>query len=102
MAYEVIFTPEANRHLAKIYEYIEGESSPETAQRFTNSIVDYCNGFSIFPNRGTQRDDLRHGLRIVGFRRRGVIAIAVKTNRVFIIGVFYGGQDYEAALLPDE
>ena len=102
MEYEVIFTPEANRHLAKLYEFIEGELSPETAQRFTNSIVDYCNGFSTFPHRGTQRDDLRHGLRIVGFRRRGVIAIVVRTNQVFIIGVFYGGQDYETALRPDE
>jgi plasmid stabilization system protein ParE len=46
--YEVIFTPEANRHLAKLYEFIEGESSPETAQRFTNSIVDIAMDFRSF------------------------------------------------------
>lgn len=75
MKYEVIFTLEADAHLGNIYEYIRGESSPETAQRFTDSIVNYCNGFSTFPNRGTLRDDLRPGLRVVGFRRRGAIVI---------------------------
>lgn len=102
MEYKVIFTPEADVHLGNIYEHIKDKSSPETAQRFTDSIVDYCNGFSTFPNRGTLRDDLRPGLRIVGFRRRGAIAIKVLADRIFIIGVFYGGQDYEAALRLDE
>ena len=92
----------SQRASGKDYEYIEGESSPETAQRFTHSIVDYCSGFSIFPHRGLQRNDLRPGLRIVGFRRQGAIAIAVQANQVFIIGVFYGGQDYETALRSDE
>jgi hypothetical protein len=39
---------------------------------------------------------------MVGFRRRVSISLTVGGHRVDIVGIFYGGQDYEAALLPDE
>ncbi len=56
------------------------------------------------PNRGTRRDDVRPSLRITNYKRRAVIAFAVDdaTLRVTIIGIYYGGQDYEAALQTDE
>jgi plasmid stabilization system protein ParE len=47
---------------------------------------------------GRARDDLRPGLRTIGFRRRVVIAFAVHEDTVEIHGVFYGGQDYETDL----
>jgi toxin ParE1/3/4 len=65
-------------------------------------IVDYCEKMETFPQRGTRRDDLRPGLRTIGFRRRVTIAFAVEADTVMIIGVFYGGQDFEAALRIDE
>jgi toxin ParE1/3/4 len=52
----------------------------------------------MFPERGTRRDDLSPGLRIVGYRRRATIAFTVESDAVIIQGIFYGGQDYEAAL----
>lgn len=63
-------------------------------------IVAYCEGFQTFPERGVQRDDLLPGLRIVGYRRTVNIAFRVNTAAatVSIVGVFYGGQDYEDAL----
>jgi toxin ParE1/3/4 len=45
---------------------------------------------------------LRPGLRTIGFRRRVTIAFAVEAEVVTIIGVFYGGQDFEGAWLIDE
>jgi toxin ParE1/3/4 len=78
------------------------ETSPAIAERFTGAIVDHCEGFDTFPQRGAQRDDLRPGLRTVGFRRRVTIAFTIDPDAVIIIGVFYGGQDYEAALKLDE
>ncbi len=44
------------------------------------------------------RDDIRPGLRITHYRKRTVIAFEVNADQVAIIGVFHGGQDYEAAL----
>jgi plasmid stabilization system protein ParE len=54
-----------------------------------------------FPHRGTQRDDIRPGLRVTNYKKRAVIAFAVDDGRVSILGVFYGGQDDETALLED-
>jgi toxin ParE1/3/4 len=50
------------------------------------------------PHRGTRRDDIRPGLRITHYQGRAIIAFAVEAEQVSIIGVFYGGQDYEGAL----
>jgi len=41
-------------------------------------------------------------LRTIGFRRRATIAFSADDRMVTILGVFYGGQDYEAALRQPE
>ena len=51
--------------------------------------------------RGMARDDLRPGLRVVGFRRRVTIAFAITEETVEILGIYYGGRDYEALLSID-
>lgn len=101
MAYTVVFTPEAEAQLIELYGYIAAEASPETSARFTDGIVTYCESLSSFPVRGTRRDDVRPGLRITSYRKRVVIAFAVDADQVQIIGIFYGGQNYEA-ILQDE
>ncbi len=101
MSYIVVFTPEAEAQLIELYGYIAAEASPETAARFTDGIVTYCESLSSFPVRGTRRDDVRPGLRITSYRKRVVIAFAVDADQVQIIGIFYGGQNYEA-ILQDE
>lgn len=68
---------------------------------YTDGIVRYCESLSTFPQRGTQRDDVRLGLRITHYKKRAVIAFAVTAEEVFILGVFYGGQDYETMLQDD-
>jgi plasmid stabilization system protein ParE len=102
MSYTVVFTPEAEAQLTELYGYIAAEASPEIAARFTDGIVTYCESLSTFPARGNRRDDIRPGLRVTGYRKRVAIAFQVDEDRINIIGVFYGGQDYEAALLEEE
>ena len=61
--------------------------------------MSHCEALSLFPARGTARDDIRPGLRITSFRKRPVIAFTVDdADRVAILGIFHGGKDYEAAL----
>ena len=98
MSYTVVFTPEAEAQLIELYGYIAAKATPETAARFTDGIVTYCESLSSFPVRGTRRDDVRPGLRITSYRRRVVIAFAIENKQVQIIGIFYGGQNYEALL----
>ena len=96
--YSVIFTPEAKDQLVSLYNFIAVAASPEVAERYTNAIVSYCESLHSFPLRGTCRDDVRVGLRITNYKKRAVIAFAVNDNLVSIIGIYYGGQDYESAL----
>ncbi|MDD2759590.1 MAG: type II toxin-antitoxin system RelE/ParE family toxin [Methylomonas sp.] len=98
MTYTVVFTPEAEEQLAAIYRYIATAASPVIAERYTGAIVEFCEGLVMFPERGAIHDDIRQGLRVTNYKKRSVIAYAIDGDRVSIIGVFYGGQDYEAAL----
>lgn len=100
MPHTVIFTPEAEEQLAALYRYVAAAASPAVAARFTGAIVTYCESLRTFPHRGNRRDDVRPGLRITHYRKRTVIAFDVDGESVSIIGVFYGGQDYETFLNP--
>lgn len=99
---DIVFTPEAEAQLIELYGYIAFAASPEIAARFTEAILTYCESLRTFHARGIRRDDIRPGLRITSYRKRVVIAFHVNADRVNIIGIFYGGQDYETALQEDE
>lgn len=98
MTHTVHFTPEAQQQLDELETHIADAGSPIAAARYVDSIVDHCENLQTFPQRGTRRDDLRPGLRTLGFRRRVTILFEVANDTVNIIGVYYGGQDYEAAI----
>jgi toxin ParE1/3/4 len=102
MIYRIIFTPEAADQLADLYHYIAEAVAPEIAAQYTEAIVSYCENLHIFPHRGTMRDDVRPGLRITNYKKRTVIAFHVDADLVSIIGVFYGGQDYETILSEND
>ncbi len=101
MTHRVIFSPKAEAQLVKLHRDIGDRSASEIGERYTAAIVKYCLAFSTFPHRGTQRDDIRPGIRTVGYRRRA-IAFEIASDTVNILGVYYGGQDYEADLRDDE
>ena len=87
--------------LDEVQHGIAAAASPDVAARYTEAIVTYCESLRTFPLRGTMRDDVRPGLRITNYRKRAVIAFDVAGDLVSIIGVFYGGQDYESILHDD-
>ena len=101
MAHRVIFSPRAEAQLVKLNRDIGDRSAPGIGERYTAAIVKYCLAFSTFPHRGTRRDDIWPGLRTVGYRRRVTIAFEVVDDTVNILGVYYGGQDYETDLRDD-
>lgn len=96
------FHPESEAQLTELYRYIAAASSPEVAARYTDSMVTYCESLESFPHRGIQRDDIRPGLRITSYRKRVVIAFEVDADQVAILGVFYGGQDYETSFQEEK
>ena len=63
-------------------------------------MIETCEGLALFPLRCVSREDIRPGLRFTHHRGRTVIAYAVdsESRTVSILGVLYGGQDFERAL----
>lgn len=65
------YSPESRQHLTAIYDYIANSSGyPSRALTFVAAIEQFCEGLAEWTDRGTERDDLRPGLRIIGYRRR--------------------------------
>lgn len=93
---QVIFAPEARDDLLRLYDHIAGAASPTVALAYLERIEDYCSRFDLASERGQLRNDIRPGLRIIGFERRVTIAFAVDENRVTILRLSYGGRDWEA------
>lgn len=102
MTRSVVYSPRASGQLSDLYLWIAEQSGfPDRAEGYVTTIFDYCDSLADFPLVGVARDDLRPGLRTIGFRRRVVIAFAVTEETVEIHGVFYGGRDYETLLRDD-
>ena len=94
----VIFSPEATNDLLALYDWIADAAGPETAISYIDRLEAYCRDFITASERGHRRDDIREGLRVVGFERRITIAFTVDTDRVTILRLFYAGRDWEGAL----
>ena len=94
MLYTVLLGDAAEADLIAIFDYIAARAGEKTASRFVDHIEAYCFGFASMPERGTKRNDLRPGLRTVGFRRRATILFEVDRARreVIIHGVYYAGR----------
>ena len=100
-SYLVEEKPDVFSDYLAIAEHIERWTGDRAmADRTVDAIRDFIKSLSTVPHRGTKRDDLRPGLRIVPFKKRTTIAIEIDDNAevVTILRVFYGGQDYEAIL----
>ena len=100
MTFTVIFAPEAIDRLDAIERYIADAGAPVAGADYVDAIVAFCQSLASLPLRGTRRDDLLSGLRITNYRGNAVVAFVVNetAKTVGIVGVFYGGQDYEAIL----
>lgn len=96
----MVFAPQALAHLDALEDFISNAASAAVAARFVDRLISHCESFSLFPLRGTRRDDLLTDLRITHYRHCTIIAFTVNTadKTVSILGVFYGGQSYAGLL----
>ena len=81
-------------------------TSADIARRFVSAILDHIDGILLFPLAGRPHDDIRPGMRTTTFRKRTLVAYEVDESAgelvVNILGVFHGGQNWEAALSADD
>lgn len=97
--FRIGFRPLAQADLFGLYDHIAAEAGREVAGAYIDRIEAACLALETFPERGTRRDDIRPGLRTLGFERRATIVFQVRKTDVVIVRIFDGGQDYERALI---
>lgn len=95
---DVVFRPLAASDLFDLYDYIRRESGTAVAGAYIDRIEMACRALGTFPERGSARDDIRPGLRTLGFERRVTIAFHVSEDLVTIVRVLYGGRSLERNL----
>lgn len=98
IARPVVYAPEAEADLLTLYDQIADAASPSVAIGYLNRVKTWLASFSTASERGTRRDDVRPGLRTIGFERRITVAFTVTPDSVVVQRVFYGGQNWDEDL----
>lgn len=94
--YVVRLSPEAQTDLVKIHSYVIRKSgSAVTADRYIERVGAFLASLNVFPERGTVRNEVRSGLRIIGFERSASIAFVVEHDDVVVLRVLVKGQEFE-------
>ena len=93
---QVIFSPEAKQDLLDIGDWIAERAGIEIALRYIDRMEKFCAGLELSSERGRRRNEVRPGLRVVGFERRIAVAFSVTSTEVIILRLHYGGRDWEA------
>jgi toxin ParE1/3/4 len=92
VARAVVFSPEARDDLFELYDYIAGQGAPNAAIGYVQRLEARCLDLADFPEQGRRRDDIRPGLRLLGFERRTMIAFHVTPSEVVIDRILHGGR----------
>ena len=95
---DVFIDPVAQQDLVRIFDVIAELAGPRIGAAYVEKLMAHCLTFDLASERGARRDDIRPGLRIIGYRRRVTIAFTVSDTQVVILRVFYGGVDWEPRL----
>jgi len=98
MTFTVRYSPEAEQQITMLFKYIATEASSGIATRYVEAILTFCGKLQNFPLRGSPRDDIRMGIRTISYKKRTLIAYTVEERQVLILGIYYGGQDYESLI----
>ncbi|MCM2443432.1 type II toxin-antitoxin system RelE/ParE family toxin [Agrobacterium vitis] len=92
--YTIRLSLEAQTDLVEIHESITTRSgSAVTADRYIERIDGFLSSFDVFPERGTVRNEIRPGLRIVGFELSVSVAFVVEDDDVVILRILAGGRE---------
>jgi toxin ParE1/3/4 len=91
----VVFAPEAQNDLSQIYDWIEKASSSSAALSFIERVEAYCLAFDLAAERGMRRDDIRPGLRVVGFERTLTLAFSTDDDTITFLRIFHAGRNWQ-------
>jgi len=90
----VTFSPAARDDVFAIYDYIATLAGSEVAYHYIQRIETFCLKLDLASQRGNKHDDVRKGLRTVGFERRLTIAFSVDEEQVTILRIHQKGRNW--------
>ena len=100
MTRRLVYRPQAEGDLQAIFDFIAIEN-PRRALSYIGEIREACRSLCDAPMIGMERYDIRPGLRMLALWRRIVVAYELDDEKVRVLRVFSGGQDYHA-IMADE
>lgn len=93
--YAVRLSPEAQTDIVRIHAgIVEKSGSPVTADRYIDRISGFLSSLNVFPERGTVREQVRPGLRIIGFERSASVAFVLEDDDVVVLRILAKGQEF--------
>lgn len=100
--FRVRFHPDVDGDLRRIAAWLLDYAGPVSTARVIERLRDTALALNTAPHRGTLRDDVFPGLRVMPSGRRGVIAFTVDDDlgEVFVHLVSDAGADWQARI-PD-
>jgi toxin ParE1/3/4 len=94
----VVFAPEAREDLFDLFDWIASAAGERIARDYIARLEAYCLSFDVASERGARHDEVRAGLRVVGFERRLSIAFTADKDRVTILRLLRAGRDWRRAV----
>ena len=88
------FTARAKQDFLRLLDWIAERAGTEVALDYVQRVEAFCEGLAYSSERGHRRDDLRRGMRVVGFERRIAITFVVLDEEVRILRLYYGGRNW--------
>jgi len=106
MTGRINLTPEAERQLNELDDWIADQATTDIARRFVSAVLDHIAGILAFPLAGRARDDVRPGVRTTTYKKRTLVVYDVDESPgevvINVLGIFHGGQHWEPALGEDD
>lgn len=98
MRYTVTVSPRVVAKMAQQADYIAYRAGEAVASTYIGGLFNYFDGLDTFPERGHPRHDVLPGLWLIGYKDSVNIAVVVEQPHVYVVGVYFGGEDYEGVL----
>lgn len=98
MRYIVTVSPRVVAKLALQADYIAYRATEAVANTYIAGLFSYFDSLDTFPERGHPRHDVLPGLWVIGYKDSVNIAVVVEHPHVYVVGAYFGGEDYEGDL----
>ncbi len=95
LVYRIRLTPEAKDDLRNIGTFIRHRTSATVARSYVGRITRFIAGFDTFPERGSVHNEIRPGLRMIGFERRVTVAFLIDGQEVVFLRILYAGRQFD-------